>query len=141
MRPPHLSRASSTVTFLPARPSSRAAIRPAAPAPMTIMWSGAGLTMWQLSARCRCRIRVLDPIAQKHRSAFQNAIALQRHRRDWRTLVGFRFRRVEDARRPFRAVHRRTEDEVELVDEARTQESAVGSAPAFQQQAFHAKFT
>src|SRR6516164_9901414 len=33
MRPPHLWRASKTVTRLPARASSRAAIRPAAPAP------------------------------------------------------------------------------------------------------------
>jgi hypothetical protein len=35
MRPPRLSRASSMVTFLLARPSSRAAIRPEAPAPDT----------------------------------------------------------------------------------------------------------
>src|SRR5216684_7678481 len=40
MRPPHRSRASRTVTLLPARASSRAAIRPAAPAPTIRTWVG-----------------------------------------------------------------------------------------------------
>src|SRR5439155_22106018 len=40
MRPPHRSRASTIVTLLPARASSRAVIRPAAPAPMTRKFAG-----------------------------------------------------------------------------------------------------
>src|ERR1700716_1342666 len=39
MRPPQRSRASRMVTFLPARASSRAAIRPAAPAPTIKTWA------------------------------------------------------------------------------------------------------
>ena len=40
MHPPHRSRASRMVTFLPARASSRAVIRPAAPAPTITKWVG-----------------------------------------------------------------------------------------------------
>src|ERR1700730_6068348 len=50
MRPPQRSRASSIVTSLPARASSRVAIRPAAPAPITTK-----------CVRCRGDIDYLEP--------------------------------------------------------------------------------
>src|SRR5258708_7876950 len=53
----------------------------------------------------RLRTRVLDPVAQQHRTAFQGMAALQHHRRDGRALVGFGFRGIEDARRPLCTVH------------------------------------
>src|ERR1700710_62006 len=127
MRPPHLSRASRMVTRLPALASSRAAIRPAAPAPMTTMWAGSGLAIWWLSTGFAFS-RVLDPVAQKHRAALQRLAALQRHRRDRRALLGLRLRRVEHGRRPFGSVHRRAEDQIEFVDKSRAQEGAVGCA-------------
>jgi hypothetical protein len=139
MRPPHRVARLHYGHSLARRPSSRAAIRPVAPAPMTTMWSGLGLAIW-LSNRFGCCARVLDPVTQQHRATLQRPAALQRHRRDRRTLVGLRFRRVEDARCPFRAVHRRTKDEIELVDEPGAQEATVGAAPSFEQEAFHTEF-
>jgi hypothetical protein len=99
-----------------------------------------GLAILQLSSRFGCWISVLDPVTQEQCATIKRTAALQSHRRDWRAPIGLGFRRVEDARRPFRAVHRRTEDQVEFVNESRTQERAVGSAPSFEQQSPYAKF-
>src|SRR5882757_2823431 len=88
----------------------------------------------------RLRTRVLDPVPQQHRTAFQGMAALQHHRGDGRALVGFGFRGIEDARRPLCTVHDRTKDQVEFVDQSRAQKRAIGAAPSFQKQALHAEF-
>ena len=51
MRPPHVSL--SIVTLLPTRPSSRAVIKPAAPAPTTMIWSACCLAMLVASLEFR----------------------------------------------------------------------------------------
>src|SRR5438132_8540393 len=85
-------------------------------------------------------IRVLDPVPQQHRTAFHGLAALQRHRRDGRAAVGLGLRGIKDSRCSLGAVEGRTEDQVEFVDEPRTQKGAVGPAPSLQQQAFYAEF-
>src|SRR5271156_3894830 len=75
------------VTLLPALACSRAAIRPAAPAPITTMWLGCGLAIAWLSSRFGGRIRILDPVAQEHCAALQCPAALERHCRDRRAPV------------------------------------------------------
>src|SRR5690242_1486520 len=118
MRPPHLSRASRIVTRLPARASSRAAIRPADPAPTTTMWSACTLLILGLPA---ARL-VLETIAQQHDPAFPCLAALERHRRDRRTPIGVRVRGVEQAGRALCAIHRRTKQQIQFVDQSLAQE-------------------
>src|SRR3954464_2877309 len=78
MRPPQRSRASRIVTVLPARASSRAAIRPAAPAPtMTICSDVVDISVLLLAHGLRI---VLDALAQKQDAAAEIPRALQRRR-------------------------------------------------------------
>src|SRR6185437_12168745 len=139
MRPPHLPRASRTVTFVPARASSRAAIRPAAPAPMTMTCSGCRRVMVDLLTSYAGR-RVLDPIPQQHDTSFKFLAALKRHRRDGGALTGLGVRGVEHARRAVCAVYDWTEGQVEFVHQSRTKKSAIGATSTFEQQALHAEF-
>src|SRR6266852_4659374 len=66
MRPPHRSRASTIVTLLPARASSRAVMRPAAPAPTTRKFVRCRGVIDHGAAVCRA-IRRLRPCAQLRR--------------------------------------------------------------------------
>src|SRR5205085_11071648 len=75
MRPPHRSRASTTVTRFPARASSRAAMRPAAPAPIIRKFvSGPSIIVPGLPS-----LQAVEP----HRTASQHlALGLWRQRRE-----------------------------------------------------------
>jgi hypothetical protein len=77
------------------KPMSALPVRPAAPALMTTMWSG---HLKVIEPRRLLRPRSGSGSAAASRRPIQRPAALQRHRRDRRTLVGLRFRRVEDAR-------------------------------------------
>src|ERR1700740_3312402 len=119
MRPPQRSRASRTTTRLPARHSSRAAMRPAGAAPTITKPPGSRETIDRCSPRLSA---VAETIAQPQRAVLQRLVALQRHRLDRRPQVLVRLARVEDTRRALAAVHRRAEDEADLVDEPGPQE-------------------
>src|SRR4051812_18068597 len=126
MRPPQRSRASRIVTVLPARASSRAAIRPAAPAPTMTIWSDvAAISVLLLAHGLRI---VLNQIAQQQDAAAEIPRALQRHRSQRRTPVAVGVGRIEHEGRALGAIDRRTEDQIELVDQTGTQERAVGDA-------------
>jgi hypothetical protein len=66
--------------------------------------------------------------------------ALQRHRRDGGSAIDLRIPGVKDTRCTFRAVHGRTQDQIELVDQSRAQKGTVGTAASLQQQPLHAEF-
>src|SRR5467141_1576595 len=89
------------------------------------MWSGHARA---LPTGCRPNIRVLDPVPQQHCAAFESLAALQRHRSDGGSAIDLRISRVEDARCTRRAVHGRTEDQIELVDQSSAQKGDVGTA-------------
>jgi hypothetical protein len=91
------------------------------------------------SGLARIGSRVLKPIAQQDRAAFQDLAALQRHRGEGSALVGCRFRGIENAWRALRAVHRRANDQVELVDKACPEKGAIDAAASLQQQPLHAE--
>jgi hypothetical protein len=91
-------------------------------------------------AAFRFAIRILDPVPQQHCTTFQQLMALQRHRRDGSTLISLALRGVEQAWRPLRAVYGRTKDQIEFVDQSRTQKGAIGATSAFEQQTLHAEF-
>ena len=125
-------------TVLPARASSRAAIRPAAPAP----------TMTMCSDRCRHLGAVTCP-RPADRSGSDSAaattppprsrvlssvIAVSGARLSLSASVG-----IEHEGRALGAVDRRAEDQIEFVDQAGAQERAVGDAAALHQQALHAE--
>src|SRR4051794_29180909 len=135
MRPPQRSRTSRIVTALPARASSRAAIRPAAPAPtMTICSDVVDISVLLLAHGLRI---VLDQIAQKQDAAAEIPRALQRHRAQRCTPVAVGIPGIEYEGRALGAIDGRAEDQVEFVNQAGTQERAVGDAPALHQQALY----
>src|SRR3954452_11900165 len=102
MRPPQRSRASRIVTLLPSRPSARAAIKPAAPAPTITMCSDVSAMPMLLGQALRI---VLDQIAQQQDAAAELPRALQPHRRNRRALVAVGFRRIEhEGRAPIAAM-------------------------------------
>src|SRR5262249_40075546 len=81
MRPPQRSRASRMVTFLPARASSRAAIRPAAPAPTIKTWFGDRTAIAHQDRLPRWRLR-----GQRAAKIAANGVAAMRiegHRIGW----------------------------------------------------------
>jgi len=83
---------------------------------------------------CSLRRRVLHPIPQQHFTAFQYLATLQRHRRQRRALISLGLRGIEHAWRAFRAVHGRSQDQVEFVDQPGSQKGAVDAISALKQQ-------